>query len=116
MNIELTAEQAQAVINSQAAQIAALKQRMIKAHVTMKYLNGRRELKRDVIAAAIAHIRGLIADDEYRVDDEGFEHLPQYNHEALEATIAQYEALYTDKSSHYGSMIMVLSLHRRKTL
>lgn len=107
MNLKLTEAQAQAVINAQAAEIAALKLRMVKAHVTMKYLNGRRELKREVIERAIAHIRDLIAGDEYRVDDEGAEHLPQYNHEALEATIAQYEALYTDKASHYGTMIMV---------
>lgn len=91
MKLELTEAQAQAVINSQERQIAALRLRLVRAHVTMKYLTGTKQcLTVAQIKAAMNHLMGLIESDSRQGEETGYRDL---DHDAIEARHAEYAAL-----------------------
>jgi hypothetical protein len=112
MKIELTAEEAQRVINSQRKEIGALKGRLIRAYICTNYLTSEHvvRLTGREIDGAIAHMRGLIDQDQPEgPEDWGFVH--QYDHEEIEKRIKEFEDLKKQDqySPHHGARVAVYS-------
>lgn len=104
MNVELTADEAQRVINSQRKQIGDLKGRLLRAHICTSYLNSEHvvPLTDKQLEAAIKHMRGLI-DSDQPSGPEDWDFHRQYDHEAIEERIKEFEVLLAkskEKFSH----------------
>lgn len=91
MNLKLTEEQAQAVINSQEAKLGKLNMRLKRAHVTMKYLTRvTRTLSIAEIEKVIKHLEGLMDSDSRQAEETGYSDL---NHTAVLERQDEYKAL-----------------------
>ena len=79
MQLKLTAAQAQTVIDSQARELAALKLRLKRAHVTLKYMTrATGQLTPALLQSAVASLQSLIdCDQPEDRDDFGFS--PRYD-------------------------------------
>lgn len=111
MNLNLTQEQAQAVIDAQERELKALRLRLTQAHVTMKYMvRMTGQLTPMLRTQAVAALQELLDSDQPEgPDDWGYQ--PRYNHSVLEELIEQYQALERDPkwSVIYGIELPMLS-------
>lgn len=105
MNLNLTQDQAQAVIDSQAEQIKALKLRLAKAHVTMKYLT-RAELPVTPaeLRSVIAHLEEAMDADNVQAAETGYSDL---NHGAMQERVEQFQKLLDQAGSRSVKLPML---------
>lgn len=111
MNLDLTQEQAQAVISSQAAQLKALKLRMRRAHVTMKYLvRASVNVTVGQVNDAIAHLNSLIDSDSEQAERTGYSDI---DHRVVEQRIEELQAFLDSGDTKRWNRVKlpVLSYH-----
>ena len=111
LELTVTAEQAQSIIDSQQREISALKGRLIRAHITSKYLaRASAYVTPTRIELAIKELRSMIDNDQPDdAEDYGFQ--PRYDHSKIEDMILKMAELSERKDFHkdFGIRLPIIS-------